>query len=443
MSPDREVEQNRFAVCRLAKFGICRFTMERVMNNPRPKVRIENLVKIYGENPQHALKLFREGGNRDEILSATGNVLGVADVSMTINEGELFVIMGLSGSGKSTLVRCINRLIPPTSGHIYIDDEDIVNVSKERLREIRRTKISMVFQRFGLFPHKSVLDNVQYGLEVRGIDLEERRQKALDTLEVVGLRQWADYLPSSLSGGMQQRVGLARALATDAPILLMDEAFGALDPLIRRGMQEELIRLQRDLQKTIIFISHDIQESLKIGDRVAIMKDGYMVQVGTPEEIVTNPVNDYIRDFTLDVNRAQVLTTGSIMKESRRFQLGQGTAQLALEEMQDLHRNHMFVVDNDKPVGLLVLDELEAAVGRGVQDVHQVMVKDFHQVSGDMNLEEVFQMAQSGIPLAVVDQQGHFKGMIEPTDILAGISGGLNHGSSQQTVAEFQPELVS
>ncbi|PSN20422.1 glycine/betaine ABC transporter ATP-binding protein [filamentous cyanobacterium CCP5] len=415
------------------------------MINLRPKVRIENLVKIYGENPQHALHLFREGGNRDEILGATGNVLGVADVSLSINEGELFVIMGLSGSGKSTLVRCINRLIDPTSGHVYIDDEDIVKVSKERLREIRRTKISMVFQRFGLFPHKSVLDNVQYGLEVRGIDADVRRQKALDTLEVVGLRQWADYLPSALSGGMQQRVGLARALATDAPILLMDEAFGALDPLIRRGMQEELIRLQRDLQKTIIFISHDIQESLKIGDRVAIMKDGYMVQVGTPQEIVTNPADDYIREFTLDVNRAQVLTTGAIMRSEQQFSLQRGSARLALEDMQDLSRHHMFVITDGKPVGLLVRDELEAAVGRGVQDVHQVMITDFPRVQADMNLEQVFSIAQDGIPLAVVNDGGKFEGMIEPTDIFAGISAAPQndrqasaahrHATSQQLVS--------
>jgi glycine betaine/proline transport system ATP-binding protein len=239
-------------------------------------------------------------------LQATGNVLGVADVTLSIGEGELFVIMGLSGSGKSTLVRCLNRLIEPTSGHVYIDDEDVAKVDMKRLREVRRTKLSMVFQRFGLFPHKSVLENTEYGLKMRGIAPEQRRQKALETLEIVGLHQWADYAPSSLSGGMQQRVGLARALATDAPILLMDEAFSALDPLIRRGMQDELMRLQTELQRTIVFISHDIQEALKIGDRVAIMKDGYLVQVGTPEEIITNPVDDYISAFTQDVNRAHL-----------------------------------------------------------------------------------------------------------------------------------------
>src|SRR5919202_2003544 len=204
------------------------------MESLQPKIKIENLIKIYGDNPRVALKMFREGGTRDSILRTTGHVLGVADVSLTINSGELFVVMGLSGSGKSTLVRCINRLIEPTSGHVYIDDEDIAHVDEKRLREIRLTKVTMVFQRFGLFPHKTVAENVEYGLKIRGINKALRRKKVLETLEVVGLAQWASYLPSSLSGGMQQRVGLARALATDAEILMMDEAFSALDPLIRR-----------------------------------------------------------------------------------------------------------------------------------------------------------------------------------------------------------------
>jgi glycine betaine/proline transport system ATP-binding protein len=393
------------------------------MSSSHPKIKIENLVKIYGENSQRALKMFREGGNRDEILKATGNVLGVADVSLTINEGELFVIMGLSGSGKSTLVRCINRLIESTSGHIYIDGEDILKASKERLREIRRTQISMVFQRFGLFPHKTVLENVEYGLKLRGISEHERHQKAQETLEAVGLGPWGDYFPDNLSGGMQQRVGLARALATDAPIMLMDEAFSALDPLIRRGMQDELIRLQNELHKTIIFISHDIQESLKIGDRVAVMKDGYLVQVGTPEEIVSNPVDDYIRAFTLDVNRAQVLKTGSILRPTRPFGLGSGPAAAALQQMEEYQRQHMYVVNQEgQPVGLLVRDELKAAVHRGVSDVRQAMLSDFPTVHVNNNLEEIFHIAQANVPLAVLAENGKFRGIVEPADIFASIS---------------------
>ena len=267
------------------------------MNNPQTKIYLQNLIKIYGDKPRTALKLFREGKTRDDILDRTNQVVSIADISLKINQGELFVIMGLSGSGKSTLVRCINRLIKPTSGHIYIDGEDIAHVSDQRMREIRLKKISMVFQQFGLFPHKTVVENVEYGLKIRGIDRVKRRQKAIETLARVGLEKWANHLPSSLSGGMQQRVGLARALATDAEILLMDEPFSALDPLIRREMQEELLRLQKELHKTIIFISHDIYEAFKIGDRVAVMKEGKMVQIDTPKMIMTQPADDYIRAF--------------------------------------------------------------------------------------------------------------------------------------------------
>ncbi len=271
------------------------------------KIELEHLIKIYGEQPHVALQLFREGKTRDDILELTNQVISIADISLKINQGELFVIMGLSGSGKSTLVRCINRLIKPTSGHIYIDGEDIAHVNEKRMREVRLRKISMVFQQFGLFPHKTVGENVEYGLKVRGIKQVQRRQKAKQTLALVGLEQWINYLPSSLSGGMQQRVGLARALATEAEILLMDEPFSALDPLIRREMQEELLRLQKELHKTIIFISHDIHEAFKIGDRIAVMKEGKIVQLGTPKEIISEPANDYIRSFLQDIYESKAI----------------------------------------------------------------------------------------------------------------------------------------
>lgn len=277
------------------------------MNDDQPKICLENLIKIYGDQPRKALKLFREGKTKDDILELTNQVVSIADISLKINQGELFVIMGLSGSGKSTLIRCINRLIKPTSGHVYIDREDIAHVNEKRMREIRLSKISMVFQQFGLFPHKKVVENVEYGLKVRGVDPIKRRQKAMETLKIVGLEQWADYLPSALSGGMQQRVGLARALATDAEILLMDEPFSALDPLIRRDMQNELLRLQQELHKTIIFISHDVYEAFKIGDRIAVMKDGKIVQVDTPKVIINQPADDYIRAFLQDIYDAKNL----------------------------------------------------------------------------------------------------------------------------------------
>ncbi|MEO1429833.1 MAG: glycine betaine/L-proline ABC transporter ATP-binding protein [Cyanobacteria bacterium J06633_8] len=395
------------------------------MKNPDSKIVIENLIKIYGEKPAPALKLFREGGTRDSILDKTGNVLGIADVSFNINQGELFVVMGLSGSGKSTLARCINRLIKPTSGSIYIDGEDIAHVDEKRMREIRLTKVSMVFQKFGLLPHKTVGENVAYGLKVKGVDKGERRKKALETLEAVGLAQWADYLPSSLSGGMQQRVGLARALATDADILLMDEAFSALDPLIRREMQDELLRLQKELHKTIVFISHDIQEALKIGDRIAVMKDGAIVQIGTPEEIVTKPADDYISAFTEDVNRAQVLTAGSILRQTQDVICREDSLTIALEKITDVE--YMCVVDSHgKPVGMVNKQILESAIEQGKENVSQVMHTDFPIVLVDTKLEETFNVYQKGLPVAVVDGEGKFQGLLELADVLAIISNSEN-----------------
>lgn len=414
------------------------------MDASEVKIRIENLIKIYGENPQHALRLFRDGRGREDILSATGNVLGIADVSMTIQKGELFVVMGLSGSGKSTLVRCINRLIEPTSGHIYIDDEDVAHVTQNRIREVRRTKVAMVFQRFGLFPHKTVMQNVAYGLKVRGLSDTEQRKKALEVLDVVGLTQWADYLPSSLSGGMQQRVGLARALATDAEILLMDEAFSALDPLIRREMQDELLRLQAELHKTIMFISHDIQEALKIGDRVAVMKDGYIVQTGTPEDLLTNPADDYIRAFTQDVNRAQVLKIGSITRQTIPVILGQDSVKAAWEQMQQHDLRQMYVVNrNAQPVGIVQKPSLQQAMQDGCEDIGIVMNRNFPQVRATTSLEEIFHLCQHDLPIAVTNQEGKFKGVVEQSDVLASIGRLTAEASASSATAAASEPLAS
>jgi glycine betaine/proline transport system ATP-binding protein len=384
------------------------------------KIVIENLVKIYGNQPRAALKMFREGATRDTILKTTGNVLGVADVSFTVNSGELFVVMGLSGSGKSTLVRCINRLINPTSGYVYIDDEDVAHVGEKRMREIRQTKVTMVFQHFGLFPHKSVIENVAYGLKIRGLSKTERHEKAINTLEIVGLKEWANYLPSSLSGGMQQRVGLARALATDAEILLMDEAFGALDPLIRREMQDELLRLQKEFHKTILFISHDIQEALKLGDRVAVMKDGYIVQVGTPEELITEPADDYIRAFVGDVNPAKVLKTGTIARSTISLMLGKDSPREALEQMSAQNLQQIYVLDaGGKPAGILKRQTLAAAVAGGNPDIEEIMETDFPQVSASATLEESFHLYGEDMPVAVINSEGKFMGAIEPAEVLS------------------------
>jgi glycine betaine/proline transport system ATP-binding protein len=387
------------------------------------KIYLENLIKIYGKHPSKALQRFREGATREMILKETGNVLGIADVSLEINRGELFVIMGLSGSGKSTLVRCINRLIEPTSGNIYIDGEEVAHTSQKRIRDIRRTKIAMVFQTFGLFPHKTVVENVAYGLKVQGIDLQKRREKAIEILERVGLADWRNYFPSSLSGGMQQRVGLARALATDAEILLMDEAFSALDPLIRREMQDELMRLQSELHKTIVFISHDIQEALKIGDRVAIMKDGAVVQVGTPEDLVLRPIDDYVSAFTQDVNRAQVLKIGTVARKTNPLSGHQHTIELVLEKMKQQGLNQIYVVNEDQvPVGLLQKHRLEYALNNGNQNLVDLMVNDFPRIEDSHCLEAAFSLSDSGMAIAVTNARGQFHGILTPKEVLMSMS---------------------
>jgi glycine betaine/proline transport system ATP-binding protein len=289
---------------------------ERYMTEPdsSSKISCRHIWKIFGPHPERVGELLDAGASRSEILKKTGHVLAVRDVSFDVRQGEVFVVMGLSGSGKSTLVRCICRLVEPTRGQVVINGEDVVALNEKQLRALRRHKMSMVFQRFGLFPHRRVLDNVCYGLEVQGVDRATRTKQARQVLDLVGLNGWEQHFPHELSGGMQQRVGLARALAVDPEILLCDEPFSALDPLIRREMQDELIRLQKMMHKTIIFITHDFLEALKLGDHIAIMKDGEIVQVGTPEEIVARPVNNYVSEFARDVPRAKVLTARSIMK---------------------------------------------------------------------------------------------------------------------------------
>jgi glycine betaine/proline transport system ATP-binding protein len=276
-------------------------------------VSCREVWKVYGPKAESIVGSPDANLSRAELLEKTGCVAAVRDVSFDVTEGEVFVVMGLSGSGKSTLVRCLTRLIEPTSGEVLVDGQNVLTMSPDQLREVRRRKISMVFQHFGLLPHRSIVDNVAFGLEVQGVDKEQRAAKAGEVLETVGLGSWRDSYPDELSGGMQQRVGLARALATDPEIMLFDEPFSALDPLIRRDMQDEVIRLQKEVKKTMIFITHDLLEALKLGDRIAIMKDGHFVQVGTPEEVVAHPADSYVADFTRDVPRTHVLTARSIM----------------------------------------------------------------------------------------------------------------------------------
>ena len=278
------------------------------------KIICRDIWKVFGANPDRVMATLDRSSNRTQVQEDTGHVIAVKDVSFEIQQGETFVVMGLSGSGKSTLVRCISRLIEPTAGAVQIDGEDVIGLSKKGLMDLRRNKMSMVFQHFGLFPHRKVIDNIAFGLEVRGTNRTARMDRAMEVLELVGLGGWEDNYPRELSGGMQQRVGLARAMAVDPEILIFDEPFSALDPLIRREMQDELLRLQSEMKKTMVFITHDFLEAIKMGDHIAIMKDGEVSQIGTPEEIVANPVDKYVRDFTEDVPRYKVLSAGKVMR---------------------------------------------------------------------------------------------------------------------------------
>jgi glycine betaine/proline transport system ATP-binding protein len=322
-------------------------------------VSCRGLWKVYGPHPERIVGSPEADLPRPELLEKTGCVAAIKDVSFDVAPGEVFVVMGLSGSGKSTLVRMINRLHDPTAGEIVVDGEDVLTIGAERLRELRRRKISMVFQHFGLLPHRRIVDNVAFGLEVQGIEREDRERKAVEVLEVVGLHGWAQHYPDELSGGMQQRVGLARALATDPEIMLFDEPFSALDPLIRRDMQDEVIRLQREVRKTMIFITHDLAEALKLGDRIAIMKDGRFVQVGTPEEVVAHPADDYVADFTKDVPRAHVLTARAIMRPANGQAPADGPTVAPGTIVQDLISivaetdRTIRVVDDDAVVGVV------------------------------------------------------------------------------------------
>jgi len=283
------------------------------------KIEIKNVYKIFGNSPTEVLPMVKNGANKEEVLEKTGHTVGLDNVSLSIEEGETFVCMGLSGSGKSTLIRHLNRLIDPTDGDIIVDGTNIMELDEQQLIDFRKHELSMVFQRFGLFPHKTVIENVSYGLEIQGIQIEERKKKAMAQIESVGLQGFEDQYPSQLSGGMQQRVGLARALATNPEILLMDEAFSALDPLIRSDMQNQLIELQAKLKKTIVFITHDLDESLRLGDHIGILNGGRLVQAGTPEEIIMSPADDYVEAFVKDVNRAKVLRAKTVMIKANEF----------------------------------------------------------------------------------------------------------------------------
>jgi glycine betaine/proline transport system ATP-binding protein len=379
------------------------------------KLRVSNLFKIFGGTPERALQHLREGRDRDWIFRETGNLVAVADVSFDVSPGEIFVVMGLSGSGKSTLIRCINRLVEPTFGSALIDDEDIIKASDEQLRQLRLTKLAMVFQHFALFPQKKVIENVEFGLKIRGLSRDERRARAMAVLDQVGLKAWADSYPSSLSGGMQQRVGLARSLAVDPEILLMDEAFSALDPLIRRDMQEELLTLQGTVRKTIVFITHDLHEALILGNRVAIMKEGRFVQVATPQEIVANPADDYVSAFTRDVDRSRIFTARDVMTQPPVLKPDE-TIAAANKKLAETHLSHCYVVDCEgRAIGLFSRGHRARSHARS--PVIQAMTRQFPQAMPETRLIALYTAGAENLPIAVVDATGRLIGCIEPSII--------------------------
>ncbi|MBF7055561.1 glycine betaine/L-proline ABC transporter ATP-binding protein [Weissella confusa] len=385
------------------------------------KVEIEHLTKIFGKRVKPALQMVQQQASKTEILKKTGATVGVYDANLSIEEGEIFVIMGLSGSGKSTLIRLLNRLIEPTSGSIKIDGEDISTMSKEQLLEVRRKKMSMVFQSFGLFPHRTILENTEYGLEVQGVPKEERRERAEKALDNANLLAFKDQYPNQLSGGMQQRVGLARALANNPEILLMDEAFSALDPLIRRDMQDELLDLQANVSQTIIFISHDLNEALRIGDRIAIMKDGQIQQVGTGEEILTAPANDYVRAFIEDVERSKVLTAERIMIPPITTNIDVDGPAVALKKMRTEEVSGLVAVDRRRQFQGFISSEDALRARRENIGLRDVMT-EMPTVARDMLVADIMPLIYDApTPLAVVDN-GRLLGVIIRGRVLEALS---------------------
>ena len=387
------------------------------------KITVEQLYKVFGPNPDEGMRLLEEGLDKDEIFERTGNTVGVRDASFAIEEGEIFVVMGLSGSGKSTIVRMLNRLIDATAGRVLIDGNDVNRMSRDELIQLRRQDMSMVFQSFALMPHKTVLQNAAFGLEVSGVEQASREERAMKALEQVGLKANARSYPEELSGGMQQRVGLARGLAVDPSIMLMDEAFSALDPLIRTEMQDELVQLQRENSRTIIFISHDLDEAMRIGDRIAIMQGGRVVQVGTPEEIVTQPANEYVRSFFYGVDVTRVFSATDLADRRQVMVLDRpGTSlRAALERLHANNRELGVVLDTDERYrGTVSADSLKKAMDAGNDaGFDAAFLDDVTTLPADTPLSDVVtRSAQTGHPLPVTDASGHYVGSISRTAVL-------------------------
>ena len=385
-------------------------------------IDVQNVSKVFGSNSKEGVKLIKEGYSKKEILDKTGLTVGVKNVSFKINSNEIFVIMGLSGSGKSTLLRCLNRLIQPTTGKVIVEGTDITNLEKKSLRKIRKEKFGMVFQNFGLLPYKTVLQNTEFGLEVQDVDDKERKKRAKEALKKVGLEGWEDKYTHELSGGMQQRVGLARALAVDPDILLMDEPFSALDPLIKTEMQDLLLDLYEEVNKTIVFITHDLDEALKLGDRIAIMKDGEVVQIGTPEEILTNSKTQYVKEFVKNVNRSRILTAADIMIKPMALLYENDGMETAKYKMSQNGISSIFAVTNKRKYrGIIKFEDVFNSIKRGEQDISK-LIKDTKVAHPDDTLDDLTSdIAELDIPIPVVDENKNLLGIIVKGTILANI----------------------
>jgi len=393
------------------------------------KIEVKNIYKIFGKEPNKWIDAVKQGISKEELLAKSGHTLGLKDISLSIEEGSIYVIMGLSGSGKSTLIRHFNRLIEPTAGHILVDGTDVVTLGRKDLEKFRQNTMSMVFQRFGLLPHKTVLDNAAYGLSIQGISKAAAHEKGRYWLDQVGLGGFENQYPHQLSGGMQQRVGLARALATDADILLMDEAFSALDPLIRREMQNQLLELQARLNKTIVFITHDLDEALRLGNRIAILKDGELIQEGTPEDILLSPGNEYVAAFLQDVNRGKALNAAHAVNAPRLTLTMRARPAHAIERMKQYDYKFAPVLDGKAFAGLLRLSAAENAVRAGLRDISS-KVEGAVTVSADTNLDEVLtHMLQSTEPVVVTDENDEFLGVMSRAKVVELVSPAIENGN--------------
>ncbi|MHA7241780.1 quaternary amine ABC transporter ATP-binding protein [Paeniglutamicibacter antarcticus] len=412
--------------------------MKSAPGTATPALRVSNAFKVFGRKPQEAVKALKDGQSRKDV-AALGTA-AVIDASFEVQPGEIFVVMGLSGSGKSTLIRMLNGLWPMTSGSVHIGDTDISKISGKALREVRQKSVSMVFQHFALLPHRTVLENAAYALEIQGVEKKKRTELATKMLDTVGLTGWGEKYPEQLSGGMQQRVGLARALCSETDILLMDEAFSALDPLIRRDMQEQLAALQASMGKTIVFITHDLNEAMFLGDRIAVMRDGEIVQIGTPDEILTNPANEYVASFVRDVDRTRVLTAGTVMENPRAVVSLSGGARAALLTMREQQTTGAFVIDRNRIFRGIVTDrEVAALADGGASDLTEILTRQEEAVSTDTPLNDLFGRAvESNTPLPVVDEKGQLVGAVARATLLAALGNVPSSTESMDILAQEQ-----